>query len=56
MGIFPKWLIAWQTALFAIIFSLLNFPFRKKGAISGPVAPIKTVHNPLKVPAQKKFG
>ena len=50
------WLIAWQTALLAIIFSFVSFPFRKNGAISGPVAPINTVVNPLITPTPKKLG
>ena len=33
-----------------------NFSVRKKGAIRGPVAPIKTVHNPLRAPTPKKLG
>ena len=34
-------------ALFAIIFSFLKLPFKKNGAISGPVAPINIELIPL---------
>jgi len=46
--------MAWQTALLAIIFSFVNPLFRKKGAMRGPVAPMKTVHVPLRIPTLKK--
>ena len=44
------WVIAWQAALFAIIFSLVNSWFKKNGAIRGPVAPINIDANPLILP------
>ena len=41
IGIFVIWVITWQAALLEITSSFNNLLFKKKGAISGPVAPIK---------------
>ena len=49
-GIFVKCVITWQAALFTIIFSFVNLLFKKKGAISGPVAPTNIEANPLMLP------
>ena len=49
-GIFVKWVIIWQAALLAIIFSLVRVLFKKNGAIRGPVAPTKIDANPLILP------
>ena len=49
-GIFVKCVITWHVALLAIIFSLVNWLFKKKGAISGPVAPTKIEAKPLMPP------
>ena len=37
-----------------MILFLVSFPSRKKGAISGPVAPINTVESPLTTPTGVK--
>ena len=49
-GIFVQCVIIWHAALFAIIFSFKRSLLRKKGAIKGPVAPIKIELNPLIAP------
>ena len=46
--------MTWQAALLAITFSFDKLLFRKKGAIIGPVAPIKTELNPLIPPTKIK--
>jgi len=53
-GIFVKCVIVWHAALLAMIFSFNKFLFKKKGAIKGPVAPIKIELIPLMPPTQVK--
>ena len=52
-GIFPKWVIIWHAALFAIIFSFVSLSFKKNGAIKGPTAPINIDVKPPIMPTEK---
>ena len=52
-GIFPKWVIIWHAALFAIIFSFVSLSFKKNGAIKGPTAPINIDVKPPSMPTEK---
>ena len=54
-GIFPKWVIIWHAALFAIIFSFVSLSFKKNGAIKGPTAPINIDVKPPTMPTEKKL-
>ena len=50
---FPKWVIIWHAALFAIIFSFVSLSFKKNGAIKGPTAPINIDVKPPIMPTEK---
>ena len=51
-GIFPKWVIIWHVALFAIIFSFVKFIVQEKWAI-GSTAPMNIDVKPPIMPTEK---